>query len=162
MTEYCQIELTQGQVARVSPKDFERLIQWKWCAAWSPIARSFYAVRTSCSGGRRTVYMHREILGIEKCDKRNIDHVSGETLDNRRSNLRFATHAQNLRNQGLSRNNTSGYKGVNWHRKTKKWIARITLNRKSIHLGYYDTPELGHAAYTLAAEKYHGEFARTA
>jgi len=77
--------------------------------------------------------------------------------DNRLHNLRAATSSQNKHNSGIRRHNVSGYKGVsrNWG----KWAARICVNRKTICLGSFDTPEQASAAYKSAAAKYHGDFA---
>jgi hypothetical protein len=89
-----------------------------------------------------------------------IDHVNGIPDDNRFLNLRESTHSQNQHNRRKARNNVSGYKGVYWHRRTKSWVASIMLHRKRIHLGRFDTLDAAHAAYTAAAERLHGEFAR--
>lgn len=90
------------------------------------------------------------------------DHVNRDRSDNRLCNLRLATHAQNIQNIGKPRDNTSGYKGVSWHGKAQKWRAYITANGMRHYLGYFETPEDGHAAYVAAAEKLHADFARTA
>jgi formylmethanofuran dehydrogenase subunit B len=91
-----------------------------------------------------------------------IDHASGDGLDCRRANIRFASHAENMRNRRHGVNNTSGYKGVHWHDKSSKWRAQIRVNGKNIHLGVYSSPEAAAQAYRLAAAKYHGDFARAA
>jgi hypothetical protein len=83
-------------------------------------------------------------------------------LDNRRANLRIATHQQNNHNHRISKNNTSGFKGVTWFERSKKWVAQINMNGKKIHLGLHGTPEAAHAAYAAASAKLHGEFGRTA
>ena len=92
----------------------------------------------------------------------DIDHINCIRGDNRLCNLRLASRAQNLRNCGVRRNNTSGFKGVTFHRPTKKWRARILHNGVRHNLGLFDTPELAHAAYCAASERLHGEFARAA
>ena len=90
-----------------------------------------------------------------------VDHINGVRTDNRRCNLRVSTNAQNIRNSGFSSANTSGYKGVSWDNRRKKYLADITNRNKSHFLGYYDTPEEAAAAYDKAAVFYFGEFART-
>jgi HNH endonuclease/AP2 domain len=87
-----------------------------------------------------------------------IDHVNIKPSDNRWSNLREATNSQNQANKHAPSTNTSGYKGVSWHRGDKKWQARIGRNR--CHLGYFNTAEVAAAAYEQAAKVLHGEFAR--
>ena len=88
-----------------------------------------------------------------------IDHINGDRLDNRMSNLRICSKAQNIRNSKMKRTNRCGLKGVHWHKPTGKWRASITVDRKNISLGLYTNPEEAHAAYTAAADLMHGEFA---
>ena len=92
-----------------------------------------------------------------------IDHENLKRADNRWSNLREATHSQNMANGRKYRNNTSGYKGVFWeNRKSpKKWRAMIDINGKHKHLGYHSSKEEASAAYNKAADELFGEFART-
>lgn len=88
------------------------------------------------------------------------DHVNGIKDANQWLNLREATRSQNMCNTCMQSNNTSGYKGVYWNKRDEKWMAYITLNKKTKHLGYFDDIE---AAYTerLKAEKdLHGDYAR--
>lgn len=88
-----------------------------------------------------------------------IDHINGDPLDNRIANLRVATKAQNGANRGMNKNNKSGYKGVAYGKRDRRWGAYITVAGKSIGLGSYDTAEDAHAAYARAASRYFGEFA---
>lgn len=87
-----------------------------------------------------------------------IDHINGNRSDNRISNLRLASPADNSRNAKAGKNNTSGYKGVFFSKQAGKFQARITVNRLKRHLGYFDTAEAAHESYKTAAVKYHGEF----
>lgn len=89
-----------------------------------------------------------------------IDHINGDKLDNRISNLRKASHRQNQCNRSRQSNNTSGFKGVSFHKGNNKWVARIGENGKRILLGYFDDRAEASAAYAAAAPRYHGEFAR--
>jgi hypothetical protein len=73
--------------------------------------------------------------------KHQIDHIDGVRSNNVWSNLRSATLKQNLENLSLAKNNTSGFRGVSWDKKEKKWRAYITHNKKRIHLGYFNTAE---------------------
>lgn len=89
-----------------------------------------------------------------------IDHINTLRADNRWSNLRRATVYENSLNRGKQKNNTSGYKGVSWNAKKRKWKAAITANSRPRHLGYFADPEAAHQAYTSAALKLHADFAR--
>lgn len=88
-----------------------------------------------------------------------IDHINRNPSDNRWCNLREATRAQNNYNIKKSVRNTSGYKGVSFHKNTNKWKATINVKCKPIHLGLFDNKEQAAEAYIQAAKKYHGEFA---
>lgn len=92
--------------------------------------------------------------------KADIDHINGTRSDNRWNNLREATRGQNLANKRMDSRNTSGFKGVSWSRKCKKWQAHIKVNRKSQFLGFFESKEMAHMAYCEAAAKNFGEFAR--
>jgi hypothetical protein len=90
-----------------------------------------------------------------------IDHANGIGSDNRFVNLRKATHAQNGANRGAQSNNTSGFKGVDYHKQTNKWRARIKVNGIDFHLGLYDNKEDAAIVYKKAAIDHCGEFARS-
>lgn len=94
---------------------------------------------------------------------RQLDHINENKADNRLVNLRLATNTQNTCNRGKNINNTSGFKGVSWHKRVGRWQAQIGVGRdtgrRTICLGYFNTPEEAYAAYCVAAAKYHGEFA---
>ena len=90
-----------------------------------------------------------------------VDHADCNPKNNKIENLRAATKADNQRNQPLPRHNTSGHKGVVWHKAGQKWLARIKHAGRSIHLGSFKNIEDAVKVATLAREKYHGEFARS-
>lgn len=94
--------------------------------------------------------------------KAQIDHRDLNATNNSWANLREATRSQNCYNQGARTNNTSGYKGVSWHKASGKWTAQTRINGKAAHLGLFGTAELAHRAYIEAAREHHGEFARVA
>ena len=87
-----------------------------------------------------------------------IDHIDRNKANCRLSNLRPATQSQNMRNRRHSPLNTSGYRGVYWEERKGKWFAKIVVERKQIHLGYFLDPKDADAAYQTAAKKLHGEF----
>jgi hypothetical protein len=92
--------------------------------------------------------------------KEHIDHINGDSSDNRFLNLREATRSENMRNTRRPSTNTSGHKGVSLNKTTNKWAAGIKLYRKKLHIGYFDNIEDAAAAYDNAARVLHGEFAR--
>jgi hypothetical protein len=100
------------------------------------------------------------ITGIDPAEN-EVDHINGNSLDNRFENLRIATHADNGKNQKKPKDNTSGFKGVVWNKQKKKWQASIKVNNKRIYLGCYNTSEEASAAYQSAAENYFKDFKRS-
>jgi HNH endonuclease len=90
-----------------------------------------------------------------------IDHRDGNSMNNRWSNLRLATASQNNANRRLPGHNTSGYKGVVYCHKSRRWRGFIRYRGRVNYLGSFATPEAAHAAYVAAAPKVHGKFART-
>ena len=104
--------------------------------------------------------VHRVIFLMHKGYlPKTLDHVNGDRADNRIENLRAVTSSQNQYNRKLNKNNTSGYKGVYYHKKTAKFRARISHLNKNIYLGSYNTPEEADVAVRAAREKLHGSFA---
>jgi len=89
----------------------------------------------------------------------DIDHANQIKHDNRLSNLRLSSRSQNQANVNMYSSNTTGYKGVSWHKQREKFRASIRHNYKSIHLGVFDTAEEASDAYKAAAQKIYGEFA---
>ena len=85
------------------------------------------------------------------------DHINHIKDDNRWTNLRPATHSQNMRNKSMKKSNKSGYKGVTYYR--KKWFAQIRHNGKTLYLGYYNTPIEASLAYKKKAIELYGEYA---
>jgi hypothetical protein len=87
-----------------------------------------------------------------------IDHINRDKKDNRICNLRRSTYIQNTHNVSRRVSNTSGFKGVSFIKRTGRWVARISLNSKNIHLGSFDTPHEAHAAYCKKGKELRGEF----
>lgn len=86
----------------------------------------------------------------------DIDHINGNRSDNRLSNLRGVTHAENHQNRhSPNKGSTSKYLGVSWYKAYQKWMSRITLNGRSIFLGYFETEEAAAAAYITAKHEHH-------
>lgn len=156
-----QIQLTQDQIALVDDQDYEWLNQWRWYARKGRY--TFYAVRHVCvtKGKRRQEQMHRLILELQPDDKRECDHRDGNGLNNRRSNLRICTMAQNQRSRRNQMGCTSRFKGVWWHRGNRNWQSRIGINGKQICLGSFNSETEAAQAYDKAALKHHGDFRLT-
>jgi hypothetical protein len=152
-----EIPLTQGMVAIVDDED-AYLAAYNWCA--SPEASTRYAVRGVRRGGRQvTIRLHRVITNAPPGF--DVDHINGNGLDCRRSNLRVVTRAQNTRNARRRRDNTSGFKGVSWSAKAGRWSARVGsgIRGKRIWLGYFSTKEAAARAYDDAARAQYGQYA---
>jgi len=154
------IQTHTGEKVFVDDGDYDKLKHFKWYLATTKRRDQSYAVRYSHRINKRTflILMHREIMraprGID------VDHRSRNGLDNRRSNLRLCSRTQNQHNQKLRSTSTSGYKGVSWHRLSRKWEGYITIAGKFIYLGLFVNVRDAAEAYNNAARKYFGKFAR--
>jgi len=153
-----EIQLTQGKVAIVDDEDYEYLNQWKWQANQKKNKR-FYAWRGKKIDGKyKMIYLHRFILKLT--DKKIfVDHANMDTLDNRKINLRICNRSQNAANTDKYKFNSFGYKGISYDKRTNKFYAYITINKKTFYLGVFIDPKDAALAYNIAALKYHGEFA---
>lgn len=149
------IPLTRGEFALVDDCDYEHLMQWEWSCS-----ECGYAVRgVRVKGKMQLIRMHRVVLermGFK--DFENSDHINRDRSDNRRCNLRPATRQQNMCNRSKFKNNTSGYVGVSWHKKSKKWITSIQVKGVRRHLGVFNNKEKAARVYNMAARMYHGKF----
>jgi hypothetical protein len=147
-----EIQLTQGKITEVDDDDYEYISGWKWHYSGG------YAVRSAGIWPfQHKVFMHRVIMNTP--DGMDTDHKDLNRLNNKKENLRNCTRSENRHNQKISKNNTSGYKGVCWN--GRGWLAQIKSNGKKINLGTWKTKEDAAMAYDEAAKKYFGEFANT-
>lgn len=128
------IHLSQGQSTVIDEKDYTELSKYKWFLTGHGKFR--YAARCGRrpNGTRRQVRMHRQIMGLEEGDIREVDHINHDTLDNRKINLKIASHSENQLNQILS--------GCIWfHKQNKRWCVRITRHFARYNLGCFSTKE---------------------
>jgi hypothetical protein len=139
----CRIPLTQGRWALVDPVDYLRLRRFRWY--YSKNGYASRKVNEALGGGVRRetcVYMHRQVLGIHDQPWRPgmlvVDHVNRDKLDNRRVNLRLVSHPTNMRNQDpRGKSGVVGVRQVN----SGRWVARVHVNYRQIHIGRFDTLE---------------------
>lgn len=144
-----QIYVGQDIWAIVDQCDWLWLVPYNWC---------FNGGYATAQIDGRTRSMHQ--LVAERHGLRGkVDHKNRLKHDNRFSNLRIATQSQNQANTGLSRRNTSGYKGVRWRQNCQKWEASLRANQKLHGLGHWGTSEEAARAYDKAALEFFGEFA---
>lgn len=149
-----EIVLSDGTKVKVDADDHAWLSKFKWYRS------NVYAERTSWD--RKTkksikIKMSREIIGAAKGQL--VDHKNGDTFDNRKENLRVCSVAENGRNRGKNKNNTSGFKGVTWHDQRRKWVAQIKVNGQHKHIGLFKTKKAASDAYQKAAKQFFGEYA---
>ena len=142
-----EIELTNGYKAIIDDENFKLLNQWKWS-----YHRIGYAIRKS------NILMHRLIMNCPK--NKTIDHINGNKLDNRKINLRICSLSENLKNQKLRINNTSGYKGVSFEKRRNKWRSQIKIGRQVKEIGQFKTAIQAAMAYDLWAKNIYGEYAK--
>lgn len=140
-----KIPLHGGKFALVDDEDYPIAMAYSW-----HVSCRGYAQHSPKPGA--SVFMHRFL--IDAPEGKQVDHINGDKLDNRKSNLRLCTNQENCRARHKA--NPSGFRGVS--RKNKGWQASISDGKKHHYLGIYPTPELASAAYRGAAKVLFGEF----
>lgn len=142
-----QIILANGLSAIIDDDDFNIVSQYSWHMQSKGYAAS-----------NKRHLMHRIIMRAKSGQM--IDHINGNKLDNRKSNLRLCTNSQNHMNKPkTSIKKTSKYKGVYWCSAKKTWRSDIKINRKKIHIGSFKNEDLAAIAYNKVAKELHGDFA---
>lgn len=138
--------------AVIDAADAPFAMQWTWRCnrkhGQYPYAERYESAR----GG--IVLLHRELLGDAPFDGAEVDHVDWNGLNNRRTNLRWVTHAQNMQNRrGPQKNNTSGYRGVIWDRRSERWYGQVKRNGRKVWLRYFDNVHDAGAAVAAARKE---------
>lgn len=132
------IKLSNNKVSVVDKEDYYKFNSYKW--------HFTHGYARSDAGGKKT-YLHRVIMNAPQ--GKVVDHINGDTLDNRKSNLRIISHQDNIENRTkLNKNNKSGFRGVYLETRTGKWVAKYKVNYKNIQIGKYNTKEEAIIAYT--------------
>ena len=139
----------------IDDDDYARISSLSWYPSIRPGRTTVY-FRHSVSS-KKKIWLHRFILNIDSEEKRLVDHISGDTFDNRKCNLRLCNNRENTRHTGKRITNKSGYKGV--YKDKNKWRSCIRVNEKTMNLGTFSSPELAYAEYCKAALQYFGEYA---
>lgn len=148
-----EVKLTKGKVAIVDDIDFGKVSEHKWYYS------DGYARRT-LNKEKTHIKMHRFIIGAK--NGQYVDHINGNKLDNRRSNLRICTVSQNNMNRNIQKNNKHGHTGLHLVNSKQQvyWQPRITVNKKSISLGSFKNKADAIKAYDLAKVKYFGPYSK--
>lgn len=134
-------------------EDYDKIKDYTWSCR-----PGGYAGSTKKTNGKHKTYnAYRIIMGVEDTNL-EVDHINGNKWDNRKANLRIVSHADNMKNRKLNKNNKSGYTGVKETR-CGTWNAQIFCDGKYIGLGTYKTKEEAVAARKAGEEKYFGKFA---
>lgn len=144
--------LSGGMSSLIDEEDFAKLNIGTWRVRKNKNA--LYAVRSLTRGGRRTLYMHRFILDAPP--ELEVDHINGNGLDNRKSNLRLCSHSQNCMNTGKKKGSTSQFRGVRWDTKIKRWLVSC----QGFYVGCFCDEKEAAFAYNIEAVNRFGPFAR--
>lgn len=151
------VPLGYGKFAIVDEADYEWLMQWVWHYRPNGYAARNKRVNEDKEDGV-AMMMHRQIM--ETPSGMATDHINGNPLDNRRSNLRICTNRQNQRNRRKQKDPlTTPYKGVYWCNRQKSYIAQIMIDKRNKYIGAFDSPEKAALAYNARATELFGEYA---
>jgi hypothetical protein len=150
-----EIPLTQGKVTLVDDEDFERVKNLGWCASNAGKGRFYAKARLRGENINKTIFLHRIIANTPNDLK--TDHINGDTLDNRKCNLRIVSDSQNNQNKHKTTNKL-GAKGV-FNNRQGTYYVQITKDKKRYNLGTYQTIKEAIDTYNKKAKELFGEFA---
>ena len=176
MKDITILEMKGGHEVKLLTEDYERIKTCvfesstrqadpsKWQAGYNTTdgKRLYYASKTIGGRGSKKWKLHRLIFFLRGIDieGREIDHVNGDTLDNRFNNLRIASSSQNKTNRDVRSDSGTGLKGVEYRKSTGRWMAYGRVNGKKVHLGVYSNPDEAALAYNRYAIDTWGPYAR--
>ena len=149
-----KIKLTQSKETFIDSEDYEKIKSYNWYYHSSGYA----ACKQKINNIWKTILLHRVIMNCP--NNKQIDHINGNGLDNRKENLRICTHAENGRNTKKRKGTTSKYKGIYWYKALSKWSVRIRFNYKWIFIGYFNDEKEAAKAYNEKAKELFGKFAK--
>lgn len=152
-----ELKLTQGKVTLIDEEDWERVSGFGWYAILTAGGMWRVVATLPNSDGHKKVYLHRLLLNAPS--NRFVDHISGDTLDNRKANLRICTNAENQQNSS-GRLGASRFKGVSWFARRSRWRVAFNWKGKTHFVGYFADEEEAARAYDAAILPLAGEFAR--
>lgn len=145
----------------IDAQKWNKIKKYRWHIKKNTQSNTYYVAtigRTNTNESRKTIRLHRFITN---CEDSNIicDHKNRNPLDNRLKNIRFGNRINNGINVSLRKDNSSGYKGVHWHKQSNKWRVQINIKGKRTHIGMFTNVINAALAYNEVAKKYFGEFA---
>ena len=154
------IRIRAGHLFLIDAEDWPGISGYKWSVSSDGDGRMYVSTRI----GKKKIYLHRMLLDAP--DGQRVDHRNGDPLDNRKANLRLATHQQNMFNRRKAQTygnkpTTSSFKGVSWDNSCGRYKAQIMKDRVNHNLGCFRDERSAAMAYARAAQEMFGEFACT-
>jgi len=149
------VMLSRGLTSVIDARDYNLVSGFKWIAVKG--GKGFYAV-TSRGPDGKPISLHRFLINPR--DGNEVDHINGDSLDNRRCNLRECSHKENLRNKKKQPDTTSRFKGVS-RTKSGRWLSQIEQNGVQLKIGSFSSEFEAARAYDRAAKVLFGAFAKT-
>lgn len=153
-----KIELSKGKHTIVDDGLYEELSSYSWhCTYYGYAARKSRKTEED-HGASYIMLMHRFIMNAPA--GMDVDHINGDRLDNRMSNLRLCTRGENIKNRIKKKNSTSRFIGVAWDKKRNVWASHICSNYKRMFIGHFDNEYDAALAYNEKAKEFHGDYAK--
>jgi RecJ-like exonuclease len=152
--DYGECYMKNGIVCLFDIEDYDKIKEYHW----HQNSDGYVVCNIQRDKKLVTILMHR--LVMDAPDDAEVDHIHGNKLDNRKSELRIVAQSDNKKNRSMNINNTSGYKGVSWDKHKQKWVANIQCDGKPFYLGAFTSAYDAHIRYEKAAKALFGEYKR--